>query len=79
MDATENVESHLDRLRIGGEVNMWDAFFFRAGYYNNTWTAGFEYANDLIQWQLASYSENVPVGSLFRDDRRAVVKFAVRF
>ncbi len=79
IDNTENVESHMDRLRIGAEVNMWDAFFFRAGYCNNTWTAGFEYANDWIQWQLASYAEKVPVGSLLRDDRRAVVKFAVRF
>jgi len=79
VDNMENIESHMDRLRIGGEVNMWDAFFFRAGYYNNSWTAGFEYANSLIQWQLASYSEKVPVGSLFLDDRRAVVKFGVRF
>lgn len=79
IDNMQNVENHMDRLRIGTEVNMWDAFFFRAGYYNNTWTAGFEHSNDLIQWQLASYSERVPVGITTQNDRRAVVKFAVRF
>jgi hypothetical protein len=79
IDSMSEVESHMDRLRIGGELNLWDAYFFRAGYHAQTWTAGLEYANDLIQWQLASYAEMVPTGGEFYRDRRAVVKFALRF
>lgn len=79
IDNTENVDDHMDRIHIGTEVNLWDAYFLRAGYHANSWTAGFEYATDMFQWQMATYSEEVVIGSETTQDRRGILKFAIRF
>lgn len=79
VDDTENVDDHMDRLHIGLEINMWDAYFFRAGYHANDWTAGFEYATGMFQWQAATYSEEITLGVTSERDRRGILKLAVRF
>ncbi len=79
IDDTENVDDHMDRLHIGTEVNIWDAYFFRAGYHENDWTAGMEYSTGLMQFQAATYSEPVTFGTFTDRDRRVTLKFAVRF
>ncbi|MEM7645628.1 MAG: hypothetical protein AAF203_01850, partial [Pseudomonadota bacterium] len=76
---TSDVDDHMDRLHIGAEFNLWDAYFLRAGYHENDWTAGFEYASGIFQWQFATYSEDVTFGTNTSRDRRGVLKLAVRF
>ncbi len=79
IDSTDSVDDHMDRIHIGTEVNMWDAYFFRAGWHQNDWTAGLEYATGMFQLQAATYSEQVVFPNLTDRDRRVVIKFAVRF
>lgn len=76
---TAGVTEQMDRIHIGTEFNFWDAYFFRAGYHQNDWTAGFEYSTGIFQWQMATYSEEVTIGSMTDRDRRATLKLAVRF
>ena len=54
MTSTEDI---MDRIHIGAEINIYDKYFFRAGWHDNSWTAGFEFAAQFFQWQLATYSE----------------------
>lgn len=79
VDDTANVDDHMDRLHIGTEVNLWDAYFLRVGYHANDWTAGFEYATGLMQWQFATYSEEIGIGTYTDRDRRAIFKMVLRF
>lgn len=79
VDKTEDVEDHMDRLHIGTEINVWDAYFIRGGYHANDWTAGFEYSTGLFQLQMATYSEPINIGTIVDRDRRGIIKFAVRF
>jgi hypothetical protein len=79
VDSTADAEDPMDRLRIGAEVNLWDAYFLRAGWQQNDWTAGFEYATGIFQFQAATYSEQVVFPNITQQDRRAVLKFVVRF
>jgi hypothetical protein len=76
---TSNVDQQMDRIHIGTEINFLDAYYFRAGYHQNDWTAGFEYSTGIFQWQMATYSEKITIGSLIDRDRRGILKFAVRF
>ncbi|MCB0377051.1 MAG: hypothetical protein KDD33_01035 [Bdellovibrionales bacterium] len=76
---TKNVDDHMDRTHIGMEVNVWDAYFFRAGYHQNDWTAGLEYSTDFLQFQMATYSEPIIVNGFEQRDRRGIFKFAMRF
>lgn len=76
---TTGVTDPMNRLHIGTELNLWDAYFLRAGYHANRWTAGFEYAFGLMQFQAATYAEKVTFGTFSDYDRRVVLKFAVRF
>ncbi len=79
IDSTDQVDDSMDRVHIGTEFNLWDAYFLRAGWHQNDWTAGFEYATGLFQFQAATYSEEVVFPNITDRDRRAVIKFAVRF
>lgn len=79
IDNTENVEDHIDRLHIGTEINLFDAYFLRLGYHEGDWTAGFEYATGILQWQLATYSEEINLGSYSERDRQGILKLAIRF
>lgn len=67
------------RIHFGFEYNYSDLFFFRGGYNQRYWTAGIELASEHIQWQLASYGEEIGTETAPREDRRYVVKFAFRF
>ncbi len=79
IDDTPSVDDHMDRLHIGLEGNFWDAYFIRAGYHENDWTAGFEYATGLFQFQMATYSEELRFLNSTDRDRRGIIKFAFRF
>ena len=68
-----------NRLHIGYELNLFDAYFLRAGYHNSEYTAGFEYASGIMQVQFATYAEQVTFGTTSQMDRRGQFKFAVRF
>lgn len=74
-----STESAMDRVHIGMELNVYDKYFFRAGWHDNSWTAGFEFAAQFFQWQLATYGEEVVIGGTPQSDRRALVKMALRF
>ena len=75
----DTVSDHMDRLHLGMEFNLKDQLFFRGGYHANDWTAGFEYAADLFQLQLATYAEDILLNGVTKRDRRGVIKFAIRF
>lgn len=67
------------RMHFGFEYNWADIFFLRGGYNQRYWTAGLELASEFIQWQVASYGEEIGTESAPQEDRRYVVKFAFRF
>lgn len=79
VDNTEDVEDHMDRIHIGTELNVWDAYFFRLGWHQNDWTAGLEYSTGFFQWQAATYSEEITLGGVTDRDRRGILKMAIRF
>jgi hypothetical protein len=66
-------------LHVGYELNLADAYFFRAGMNGHWWTAGIEIAGQNLQLQLASYGQDVGMGSNITEDRRYVAKLAFRF
>jgi hypothetical protein len=66
-------------IHLGAEYNFGDVFFFRAGYNQRYWTAGFELASERFQFQAASYGEEVGDDTTPVEDRRYVIKFALRF
>ena len=67
------------RAHFGVEINTRDIFFFRMGYNQRYWTAGFEIASERFQWQVSSYGEEIGTEALPREDRRLNTKFALRF
>jgi hypothetical protein len=66
-------------MHVGYEFNAADIFFLRAGMNQRYWTAGMELASEHTQFQLASYGEDVGPDGTPKEDRRFVVKFAIRF
>ncbi len=77
---TNGDDPNKTRYMHGGfEVNISDILFLRAGYHQKYWTAGFEIASEYLQFQVASYGEDVLIGDDFREDRRYSAKFAFRF
>lgn len=66
-------------LHLGTEFNFSDVLFLRAGYHQRYWTAGAELASEDLQFQIASYGEEVGDETAPREDRRVVFKFALRF
>lgn len=77
-DVTEQQDS-AKKIHGGFELNFSDAFFLRGGWNQRYWTAGVELAMFNYQFQLASYGEEIGVYPATREDRRYVVKFAIRF
>ncbi len=74
--------SELDlmrRLHSGIEANFADILFLRAGYNQNYWTAGIEFATGHMQFQAATYGENIGTDTALVEDRRYVGKFVFRF
>ncbi len=71
-------DSFNRRMHLGLEFNIRDALFIRGGMNQNYWTAGVELAVANYQLQLATYGEDIGIGTA-REDRRYVGKFAYRF
>ena len=67
------------RIHAGLEVNFGDVFFLRGGMNQRYWTAGFEFAINLFQFQVASYGEEIGTADVNREDRRYIGKMAIRF
>lgn len=67
------------KMHVGYELNYGDVLFFRAGYHQRYYTLGAELASEYIQWQLASYGEEIGTKDQTKEDRRYVIKFAFRF
>ena len=77
---TASTETDPSKLyHLGYEYNLGDLLFLRAGYNQRYWTAGFELASERFQFQMASYGEEVGTAAANVEDRRYVMKFALRF
>ena len=71
----QNETDPTRRYHAGYEFNLYDIVFLRMGYNQKYWTAGLELSSEKIQFQFATYGEDVPTG----EDRRYVGKLAIRF
>lgn len=71
----QNETDPTRRYHAGYEFNLYDIVFLRVGYNQKYWTAGLELSSEKIQFQFATYGEDVPTG----EDRRYVGKLAIRF
>ena len=69
----------MRRLHTGVELNFSDIFFIRGGLNQRYWTAGVEFAIMNIQFQIASYGEEVGTATTPAEDRRYLAKFSYRF
>lgn len=73
----------MRRVHAGWEYNFGDTFFIRAGMNQRYWTAGLELAVFNYQLQVASYGEDIGDATATTvtniEDRRYLVKFALRF
>lgn len=69
----------LKRVHVGAELNTGDYFFLRAGMNQRYWTAGLEISGPQLQFQLASYGEDVGDSANTREDRRWVGKIVLRY
>jgi hypothetical protein len=67
------------RMHAGWELNLYDSIFIRTGMNQRYWTAGLELATQNMQFQLATYGEDVGVDETPKEDRRFVFKFSLRF
>lgn len=77
---TSSDETDKAKLIHGGmEVNIADIFFVRAGYNQRYYTGGLEIASERMQFQIATFSEEIGNETAPREDRRTVFKFAIRF
>ena len=72
-------EDSMKRIHTGAELNLSDVFFVRAGMHQRYYTAGLEFATAFYQLQAATYGEEIGTVSEPREDRRYVLKFALRF
>lgn len=76
---SRNDTDNAKRIHFGTELNVRDLFFFRAGYNQRYWTAGFEIAAEKLQWQVSSYGEEVGTEDSPKEDRRYSTKISLRF
>ena len=67
------------RIHAGGEINVGDLLFLRAGVNQKYYTAGIEFASERMQFQVTSYGEDIGTSATPREDRRYMGKFAFRF
>ncbi len=77
--ASQTAADPIRYYHAGWEMNYSDFFFLRAGMNGHWWTAGMEMSTQNLQFQLASYGEDVGQGNALTEDRRYVLKFAFRF
>ena len=73
------VSNQLSRFHFGGEANIADSVFVRAGVNQGYWTAGVELATPFVQFQLATYGTEVGLRDQRREDRRYNFKVSYRF
>ncbi|MGZ3806254.1 MAG: hypothetical protein ACXVB4_18715 [Pseudobdellovibrionaceae bacterium] len=66
-------------LHVGTEFNISDILFIRAGYNQRYYTAGVELATEKMQFQIATYGEEIGDEKAPREDRRTSFKIAFRF
>ncbi len=71
--------SLMRRVHLGGEINIGDLLFLRAGLNQSYYTAGLEFASERIQFQVTTYGEDIGTAAQAREDRRYLGKFAFRF
>ena len=64
---------------FGWETNMSDIAFLRFGMNGTFWTVGFEMASERIQMQFAYFADDVSTTTTPIEDRRWVLKAALRF
>lgn len=76
---SSQVDDKSKLIHGGVEFNFSDIFFVRAGYNQRYYTAGLELASEKLQFQLATYGEEIGNGTVTREDRRTVFKFSYRF
>ncbi len=76
---SRNDTDYAKRIHAGIEINSRDIFFFRLGYNQRYWTAGFEISSERLQWQVASYGEEIGTELSPREDRRLSTKLTLRF
>lgn len=67
------------RLHYGLEFNFFDKLFLRGGMNQSYWTAGAEVASENMQFQFATYGEEIGTRNDKKEDRRYIFKFALRF
>lgn len=71
--------STVQKLHVGGEINLLDQLFFRAGYNRGYVTGGFEWAFRNFQLQAAYYNEEIGDEDNPLRDERVSLKLAIRF
>lgn len=76
---SRNDTDQAKRIHVGVELNARDIFFFRLGYNQRYWTAGFEISGSYFQWQVSSYGEEIGTAQAPREDRRLASKISLRF
>lgn len=69
---------HYRRAHLGLELNFNDILFTRVGMNGRYWTAGIEFALQRLQFQAATYGEEIGTAESPRQDRRMMLKFAFR-
>lgn len=73
----------MKRYHVGAELNIADTLFLRGGMNQRYWTAGLEFSMNLIQFQVASYGEEVGISTSTevktKEDRRYMGKVSIRF
>lgn len=72
-------DDHQRRIHYGLEFNIFDRLFLRGGVNQRYWTAGIEIASLNMQFQAATYGEEIGEPGARREDRRYIFKFAMRF
>lgn len=77
--ASADSEDKIKYYHAGYEFNYADVIFLRLGMNGRYATGGFELASEHMQFQLATYGEEIGTNDSLREDRRYVAKFALRF
>lgn len=67
------------RIHAGVEFNVADILFLRGGYNGGYYTGGLELSVNTIQFQVATYGEEVGTATVPKEDRRYTLKLAIRF
>lgn len=78
-DDQEDKDDIMRLFHAGVEFNIYDVLFLRGGWHQRYWSAGIEFVMARLQFQLATYGEEIGTASANQEDRRYALKFAYRF